>query len=76
MKYARENASRVSHDYRVNDYVFLLQKDIRRKLDPIKLGPFRVVQVHSNGNVTIQRSPLVTERVNIRRICPTRPSQD
>jgi hypothetical protein len=43
--------------------------------DPDKLGyrtigPFRIVQVHTNGTVTIRRSPTLIDRINIRRIRP------
>lgn len=31
---------------------------------------FRIVRIHTNGTVTIQRTPLVTERINIRRLRP------
>lgn len=67
---ARENRSRIDHDYAVGDYVYILTKDIQRKLAPIKQGPFVIVRVHTNATVTIQRSRRVTERVNIRRLFP------
>ena len=67
---ARENKSRIDYDYKVGDFVFLLTKDIQRKLAAIKTGPFRIVIVHTNATVTIQRSRNVVERVNIRRLFP------
>ena len=33
-------------------------------------GPYKIVQVHVNGTVTIQLRPGLTERINIRRIIP------
>jgi hypothetical protein len=47
-----------------------------RAIDPDKLAlrtlpnPFTITCVHSNGTVTIQRGPYVTERISIRRIIP------
>lgn len=67
---ARENRSRIDYDYKRGDYVYVIIKDIKRKLAPTKQGPFRIVQVHTNATVTIQRSPHVTERINIRRLYP------
>mmetsp|Transcript_13570 Transcript_13570/g.16453 ORF Transcript_13570/g.16453 Transcript_13570/m.16453 type:complete len:698 (+) Transcript_13570:1112-3205(+) len=64
-----ENAKRIQHDYQPNDMVYLTDKDVKRKLD-VKQGPFRIVSIHTNGTVTIQRSPTVTERINIRRLHP------
>jgi len=67
---ARENKSRIDYDYKVGDFVFILTKDIQRKLADVKKGPFRIVIVHTNATVTIQRSRHVVERVNIRRLFP------
>ena len=66
---ARENRKRISFDYQPNQMVYLLSKDIKRKLDPNE-GPYLITKVHTNGTVEIRRSPTVTERVNIRRIHP------
>ena len=71
---ARENRSRIEHDYAVGDKVVVLVKDIKRKLSPVKQGPFIVTTVHTNGTVTIRRSPTVTERINIRRLHPAHPN--
>jgi len=72
---ARENKSRIELDYNVGDFVFLLTKDIQRKLASVKQGPFRIVRVHTNATVTIQSSENVTERVNIRRLFPAHVKQ-
>jgi hypothetical protein len=42
------------------------------KLEDKAIGPFTIHQVHVNGTVTIQRTPYVRERINIRRIRPYR----
>ena len=69
----RENASRIPHEFRVNDKVL-----IRRSLDNLgklarpTLGPFRIVdvdQVPINGTVIIDRGNAF-ERINIRRLVP------
>ena len=72
----RMNSRRNNYDYRVNDLVFEITKGkqkgigIARKLAPMFHGPFPVVQVHTNGTLTIRRSPTLTDRVNIRRVRP------
>jgi transposase InsO family protein len=70
----RQNLKRRSFDYQVGQQVLILNSDIHpAKLDPTSVeGPFPIVQVHTNGTVTIQRSAVVTERINIRRLRPFR----
>jgi hypothetical protein len=41
-----------------------------RKLAERTSGPYRVLQTHVNGTVTIELRPGVSERLNIRRIIP------
>lgn len=65
----RENSKRVDYDYVVGQKVLLLNTDIQRKLDSPTLGPYDIIQVHANGNVSIMRGSII-ERVNIRRIRP------
>jgi hypothetical protein len=59
----------ISHDYQPNDEIQILAYK-PGKLDPRANAPFRIVRIHTNGTVTIQRTPLVTERSNIRRLRP------
>ena len=69
----RENATRISHDYQVSDQV--LKKSVLSlsdKLKPSFTGPHEIIQVHTNGTVTIRLTDNVTERINIRRIKPYR----
>lgn len=65
------NRKRYSYDYRIGDEVLKLvyKPD---KLDPRAEGPYRVVQVHANGTLTIQLSPTVVERISLRRVKPYR----
>ena len=66
-----ENAKRIHHDYAVDDLVWKMNHiGLSDKLKPTVEGPFRISRVHTNGTVTIQLSPNVTERINIRRIRP------
>ena len=67
-----ENKSRIPHDYSVGDLVYIRKSNVEQKLNPIK-GPFAINKVHSNGTVTIQRSPTISERINIRRLHPASP---
>ena len=65
------NRNRKPYDYSIGDQVMKVRKS-KYKLQPIAEGPFTVAQVHTNGNVTLQLSPHVTERINIRRVRPYR----
>ena len=65
-----ENKSRIPHDYIIGDYIYIMSKDIQRKLAPVKQGPFMIIKVHTNATVTIQRSASLTERINIRCVYP------
>jgi hypothetical protein len=61
-------------DYQVGQQVLVLNsKKHPSKLEPrAPTGPFPTIQVHVNGNVTIQRDAYTTERINIRRLRPYR----
>ena len=65
----RENASRIAHEYKQGDRVLLTTPGILPKLSSPRTGPYRVVKVHSNGTVTLEKGH-VQQRVNIRRILP------
>ena len=70
----KANAKRVSHDFKQGDKV--LKRRIRtpgqKLLSPFYPETYRIVQVHTNGTVTLQIMPNVLERTNIRRIVPFR----
>jgi len=67
----RENARRYSYDYQVGEMVMeILPKDKRPRLGVVSRGPYEVLRVHTNGTITIRRSPGVEERVNIRNFKP------
>ncbi|MEM7283455.1 MAG: hypothetical protein AAF438_17700, partial [Pseudomonadota bacterium] len=59
----KANAKRVRHEYRVGDQVWKRRHlNLSNKLQPTMTGPFRIIQVHTNGTVTIQVRPDVQER--------------
>ncbi len=65
----RENSLRVDYDYQVGDLVLITSNDITRKLNCPAKGPFRIIQVYTNGTVCVQNGA-VSERINIRRCIP------
>ena len=65
----RVNARRSSYDYEVQQQV------LKKRFEYTKLGdrwegPYPITRVHTNGTVSIQLAPGVTERINIRRVKP------
>jgi transposase InsO family protein len=65
------NSKRFSYDYQPGDQVLKLtyQPD---KLEPRATGPYAVARTHTNGTLSIEISPGVIERINIRRVKPYR----
>ena len=48
---------------------------LKKVHDPTKLGirtqgPYKIKQVHTNGTLTMELRPGITERINIRRAIP------
>jgi transposase InsO family protein len=66
----RANKKRRHHDYQPGDECLILDHKSTKKLDTKYIGPFSITQTHVNGTVTIQRTPHVTDRLNIRQIKP------
>jgi hypothetical protein len=67
----RQNLKRRTYDYVVG------QKVLKKVHEPTKFGertegPYTIVTVHVNGTVSIELSPGIIERINIRRIIPYR----
>jgi hypothetical protein len=58
-------------DYQPGDDILILT-DNPTTLQDCRIGPFRNLQVHANGINTIQRTPFIVERINIRRVKPFR----
>ncbi len=67
----RENPKRRGFDYAPQQRV-LKKKWKSRKLEERTSGPYKIVQTHVNGTVTIQLRPGLTERINIGHIIPYR----
>jgi transposase InsO family protein len=65
------NTKRFAYDYSIGDEVLRLvyQPD---KLEARAIGPYTITRVHSNGTLSIEVSPGVIERVNLRRVKPYR----
>jgi hypothetical protein len=69
----KTNAKRRAHEFKVDDQVLKRRENTAAdKLRPTFTGPHRILQVHTNGTVTIQLTTHVRERVNIRRLQPYR----
>ena len=65
----RQNRRRRDHHYRVNDECLLIEPN-PKKLDERAIGPFRIVQLFTNGTVRIQRTENLQQVVNIRQLRP------
>ena len=63
------NRKRFSYDYKVGEKVW------KKVYEPHKLasrfeGPYEIIQVHSNGTLTIRLNPTTVERISLRRVKP------
>jgi hypothetical protein len=65
----RENAKRITHEYRVGDKVLLTIPRKQRKHRRPREGPYTIEKVNANDTVVIKRGA-VSDLVNIRRISP------
>jgi hypothetical protein len=63
------NRMRFLHDYQPNQLVLQLVYE-PDKLAPRATGPFRIHSVHTNGTLTIQKTPKTRERISIRNVKP------
>jgi hypothetical protein len=57
------------------------QRVLRKQWKPCKLGgrtsgPYRVLQTHVNGTLTIELQPVISERLNIRMVIPHKEPTD
>ena len=62
---------RRTFDYQPGDQILILTNN-PTTLQDRGIGPFTIIQVHTNGTITIQRTPHIVERINIRRVKPYR----
>ena len=65
----RKNSTRIEHDFKVGNKILIKHTDLQHKLDSPMSGPFKIVEIHTNGTVSFQNG-VVIERINIRRISP------
>jgi hypothetical protein len=58
-------------DYQPGDDILILT-DNPTTLQERGIGPFRIIQVHTYGTITIQRTPHIVECITICRVKPYR----
>ena len=58
-------------DYQPGDQILILTNN-PTTLQDRGIGPFSIIQVHTNGTITFQHKPHIVERINIRRVKPYR----
>jgi len=63
------NSKRINFDYQPGQQVLKLVAN-PNKLAPRYDGPYPLASVHTNGTVRLQLTPVIQERINIRRIRP------
>ena len=67
----RANLRRRTFDYQPGDQILILTNN-PTTLQDRGIGPFSILQIHTNGTITFQRTPHIVERFNIRRVKPYR----
>ena len=68
----QENQKQRRYDYVPQQRILKKNYWKPRKLGERTSGPYRVIQTHVNGTLTIELRPGVSERINIRRVIPYR----
>ena len=66
----QENSKRIHCQYKKGDWITIQKPGILRKLSVPRLGPYKVLKHHTNGDITYQKEPFVDDKVNIRRTYP------
>ena len=70
LRLERENRKRSHMDYQVGQMVWINNHFTSSdKLKPAWKGPYKVLRVHTNGTLTVERGP-IHERLSIRRCKP------
>ena len=70
LRLERENQKRSRFDYEVGGQVYVDNHfSSADKLRPAWKGPFKILRVHANGTLTVERGP-IHERVSIQRCKP------
>lgn len=65
-----QNTKRQYFNYGVARGQVLIKTIPPNKLQPQAIGLFPILQVHTNGTLTVQGAPHATEQTNIRRVIP------
>jgi hypothetical protein len=66
---ARENASRIEHEYKIGDLIMKARPGKLAKLRRKRDGPYAVTHVYTNGTLRIRKG-VVAERISVRRVSP------
>jgi hypothetical protein len=66
---ARENASRIEHEYKIGDLIMKARPGKLAKLRRKRDGPYTVTHVYTNGTLRIRKG-VVAERISVRRVSP------
>ena len=56
--------------YEKGDWITIQKPGILRKLSVPRLGPYKVLKHHMNGDISYEKEPFVDDKVNIRRTYP------
>ena len=64
-----ENTGRIERTYNVGDEVLRIQGGIKRKYSRHKSDPYKIIDVYTNGTVTIAQQAKC-QRISIRNIEP------
>ena len=64
---ARENTERIPHQYKIGDEVLRIKKGVKRKYSKHKSDLYKIINVHTNGTVTIAQG-VKHQNISIRNI--------
>ena len=65
----KENARKITHDYKIGYQLYVKMSGIYRKIDYKKQGPYIITEVFTNVTVRVKRGQ-VNEQLNIGRLKP------
>jgi hypothetical protein len=65
----RENPKQKCCDYMPNQKV-LKKRHKTSKLGQRTSGPYKIIQIHVNGTLTLELKPGISERIHIHRVIP------
>ena len=65
----RENTEHIPHQYKIGDEVLCIKRGVQRKYSKHKSDPYKIIEVHTNGTVTIAQG-VKHQIISIRNIEP------